>query len=369
MPKLVGPPPPLCNSSWALCCLLLHRSGSLPRSGRRLLSFLYCLLLRCPWGSDVAYALARGRPSVPCATALGRFAAYLSAVPGRSPAPCVLFLGCRATSCSCGSWGSVVAYDWARGRSSALCATARGHFAVAPPLSVAPLLCVLSFNVVVGPPALPRLRLRYRLSLGLWVLVRLLCAGLWALRCLVLCRSRSLVGSVRRASWWPCCRRPHNNVERQHKEQRSDREWRSYKQQSAHEQSHKGQRSAHGPRQGLQRSPTGTKAQGAVPRLRLRYRLSLGLWVLLRLLCGAALACALPLPVAPRLYAPCFLLAVLPPALVPVGLRCRPCLGPWALFCPLCDCACALRCLVALCSRALLRPVCCLAMLRCRLRL
>ena len=76
---------------------------------------------------------------------------------------------------------------------------------VAPPLSVAPLRCVLSFNVAVGPPALPRLRLRCRLSLGSWVLVRLLCAGLWALRCLVLCRSRSLVGSVRRASWLPHC--------------------------------------------------------------------------------------------------------------------------------------------------------------------
>ena len=74
---------------------------------------------------------------------------------------------------------------------------------VAPPLSVAPLLCVLSLDVAVGPPALPRLRLRCRLSLGSWVLVRLLCAGSGALRYLVLCLSRSLVGSVRRASWLP----------------------------------------------------------------------------------------------------------------------------------------------------------------------
>ena len=45
---------------------------------------------------------------------------------------------------------------------------------VAPPLSVAPLLCVLSLDVAMVPPALPRLRLRYHLSPGLWVL---LCAG------------------------------------------------------------------------------------------------------------------------------------------------------------------------------------------------
>ena len=76
---------------------------------------------------------------------------------------------------------------------------------VAPPLLVATLLRVLSFNANVVPPALPRLRLRYRLSLGLWVLLCLLCAGSWALRCLVLYRSRSLLGSTRRPSWLPRC--------------------------------------------------------------------------------------------------------------------------------------------------------------------
>ena len=44
---------------------------------------------------------------------------------------------------------------------------------VAPPLVVATLLRVLSLDVAVVPPTLPRLRLRYRLSLGLWVLLRL----------------------------------------------------------------------------------------------------------------------------------------------------------------------------------------------------
>ena len=45
---------------------------------------------------------------------------------------------------------------------------------VALPLSVAPLLCVPSSNVASAPPTLPRPRLRYRLSLGLWELLRIL---------------------------------------------------------------------------------------------------------------------------------------------------------------------------------------------------
>ena len=55
---------------------------------------------------------------------------------------------------------------------------------------------MLSFDGAVVPPALPRLRLRYRLSPGLWVLLRLLCAGSWALRCLVLYRFRLLLHSA-----------------------------------------------------------------------------------------------------------------------------------------------------------------------------
>ena len=48
--------------------------------------------------------------------------------------------------------------------------------------------------------------------------------------------------------------------------------------------------------------------------------------------------CALPLPVAPRLRAPSFLVATLPLALVLLELRRRLRLGLWALFRPLCDC-------------------------------
>ena len=76
---------------------------------------------------------------------------------------------------------------------------------VAPPLLVAPLLCVPSFDVVVVPLALPRLRPCYCLSPGLWALLRLVCAGSWALHCLELCCSRSLLGYTQRPSWLPRC--------------------------------------------------------------------------------------------------------------------------------------------------------------------
>ena len=74
-------------------------------------------------------------------------------------------------------------------------------------LSVAAMLCVVCMDVAVWPFALPRLRLRYRLSVGFWVLLRLLCAASSALRNLVLCRSRLLLGSVRCPSWLPRCLR------------------------------------------------------------------------------------------------------------------------------------------------------------------
>ena len=51
---------------------------------------------------------------------------------------------------------------------------------------------------------------------------------------------------------------------------------------------------------------------------------------------GHALLCALPLLVTPRLRAPLFLVATVPPALVPVGLRRRVCLSSLALLRPLC---------------------------------
>ena len=63
-------------------------------------NFPLLVLLRCPWGSDVVYVLAYGRPSVPCATALVCHDGYLSAARGRFPAPCAVFLGRRAASYS-----------------------------------------------------------------------------------------------------------------------------------------------------------------------------------------------------------------------------------------------------------------------------
>ena len=114
----------LCDNTWALCCPSLRRSWSL-FSSACLLSWSLCRLL---------LLLLVG---LCCRIRLG------------------LWVLLRPL-CDC-SW--------------ALCC---------PPLSVAPVLCVLSFDVAVVPPALPRLRLCYRLSLGLWVL---LCVGSWALCC------------------------------------------------------------------------------------------------------------------------------------------------------------------------------------------
>ena len=76
---------------------------------------------------------------------------------------------------------------------------------LAPPLVVPASVCGLSFDGVVVPRTLLRLRLRCLLSLGLSVLLRLLFAGSWALYCLVLRRSRLLLGSVRRPSSLPRC--------------------------------------------------------------------------------------------------------------------------------------------------------------------
>ena len=196
-------PRPLCNGWWALCCLLLRRSRSLPRSGCRLPSFVCCLRSCCLRGFDIAYTLACGHPSGHCATDLGRFAAYLSTSPGPSPALCVLFRGRRPASCSCCSWGSAVACACARGRSCALCATPCGRLAACTPAALG-----RSFGwgaVALVSSALLRVRRHYLLFLGLWVLLRLLCAGSWATRCLVLCRSRSLLSSMCRPSSLPRC--------------------------------------------------------------------------------------------------------------------------------------------------------------------
>ena len=68
-----------------------------------------------------------GAPPSFLATAVGRFATYHFAAPSHSPAPRAFVLGLVA-SCSSYSRSSVVAYAWARGRSSALCATTLGQF-------------------------------------------------------------------------------------------------------------------------------------------------------------------------------------------------------------------------------------------------
>ena len=66
-----------------------------------------------------------------------------------------------------------------------------------------------------------------------------------------------------------------------------------------------------------------------------------------RLLMETLLPVALPLPVAPLLRVPCFLVPVLPLLLLLLlmGLRCRLRLGPWALLRPLCNGSWALCCL------------------------
>ena len=86
----------------------------------------------------------------------------------------------------------------------------------------------------------------------------------------------------------------------------------------------------------------------ALPRLRLRYRLSLGSGLLLHLLCTGSLVLHWLV-----LRAPSFFVAALPPASMLVRLRRRLCLGSWALLRPLCDYSRALRRLLL---RLLRRP-------------
>ena len=88
--------------------------------------------------------------------------------------------------------------------------------------------------------------------------------------------------------------------------------------------------------------------------------------------CGRFAALCPTVPVrslAPLLYVPCFEVAMPPSAPVLVGLPCGPCLGPWELFRPLCECACALRRLSPLRSPSLLGSLRCLLLLVCRVRL
>ena len=118
----------LCDCSWALDHLSLYRSQSLSCSACLISWSPCCLLLLLLVGLRCRPCLARGRSSALWATARGCFAACSSAALGRSSAPYAFFRCCCGATCS-------------------------------------------------------RLRLRYGLSLGLWVLLCLLCANSWALRC------------------------------------------------------------------------------------------------------------------------------------------------------------------------------------------
>ena len=171
---------------------------------------------------------------------------------------------------------------------------------------------MLSFDVAVVPPALPRQRLRCLLSLSSWELLCLLCAGSWALRCLVLCRSRSLLGSVRRPSWLPRCFLL----------------WCSWGSTDAY-----------------------TWARGRSSALCTTAR-------------GRFAAYRSAFPVAPLLRAVVPSVALLPPALLFVGLPFCLCLSSWVLRCPW-----ALRRLLSRRSCSLRCPVCCLSWWPCCLLL
>ena len=69
---------PQCNGSWVLAAWCSAAPGRYSALGAVFRVSCFSHFLCCPWDSDVAYALARGRPSVPCATTRGRFAAYHS---------------------------------------------------------------------------------------------------------------------------------------------------------------------------------------------------------------------------------------------------------------------------------------------------
>ena len=94
----VPPPPPLCDYSWALGCLVLCRSRSLPWSVRCLSRWLCCLLLCRSWGSAFGCAWARGRSSALSVTARGCFDASVAL--DCSCGPCSILRGWYVASCS-----------------------------------------------------------------------------------------------------------------------------------------------------------------------------------------------------------------------------------------------------------------------------
>ena len=279
---------PSCGCSWTLRRRLLCRSRSLPFSVRYLVQ-LPCRLLLLH--SIVAYAWARGRSSALCATARGRFVALCSTVLDRSLAPplCVqyaVFRDCFAPFCS----------------------SARG----APPRPLP--------GPVGAPP--PFVRLRMRASPLVPLCSRLLICSVLCLS-MLLCRLRLYCSLARKCSpapsvtargrLAPCCSATPSRY----------------------------------PAPGaIFSTPFATSCSAARGALTSRTPWPVGAPpFLVRLLLGALLPVALPLPVALLLCVPCFLVVVLPLALAARGAPLSPCLGPWALLRPLCDCSWALSCM------------------------
>ena len=95
---------------------------------------------------------------------------------------CLASLPCYLPLCL--SWGSLVAYSWACGRSCAPCATTVGVLLpFAPLLLLAHLLCAMSVQVAVLPRALLLFGLRCCPCPGSWALLSSLCDCPSALCC------------------------------------------------------------------------------------------------------------------------------------------------------------------------------------------
>ena len=186
-PRLLGVPPPLVR--------LL--SDALPHI---VLPLLVALLLCAPffWAGVLPFALllvglcgrlclglwAPLRPLCGCSWTLHRLLLCRSQSPSYSVRCFVRWLCCLLLLWS---WGSIVAYAWARWCSSALCATAHGRFvalySTVLDRSLAPLLCAPCFEVAMLPSAPPLVGCHCSLCLGPWGLLRPLCYCSCALRC------------------------------------------------------------------------------------------------------------------------------------------------------------------------------------------
>ena len=287
----------LCDCSWTLCRLSFCRARSSSCSVRRFSGPLYCRLPCCSWGSVVAYAWACGRPSTLRAATLGRCAAVCSAAPGWCPAPRAILRGCCAASCFSALGGLL---------------SLTPGFVGAPPPLVRPLVgaslpCALPFLFA----SLLRSFVR-RVSRSLCRLVLLCSWGSAAALAWARGRYSALCATVRaRFADFRCSALGRSSA--------LCAVVRCYYAASA----------SIAPEAPL--SPMSKLTGAPLP--------------LVRRLVGALPLVAPPLLVATPLRVPSSNFPVLPPALLPVGLRCRLCLGPWALLRPLCDCPGALCCL------------------------